>query len=198
MPALVPAATQDLLPCRAPPVPFPAAAPPACSTVAIVNNLSLLAGTAASMAATSLPAMLAGRALAGLGAGAASVLVPRYLAEVAPLDIRGAVGTLTQASPALPWGKPAPASRHCIERCSTASLPACLPASLAFAFRRLRQNPWLAVTAALLTELLPEPAAAPWLQVFVNVGILAAYLIGYPYEAGMDTVPLLGRQVVWW
>ena len=72
--------------------------------------------------------MLAGRALAGLGAGAASVLVPRYLAEVAPLDIRGAVGTLTQASPALPWGNPAPASRHCIERCSTASLPACQPA----------------------------------------------------------------------
>jgi hypothetical protein len=56
----------------------------------------------------------------------------------------------------------------------------------------------LAVTAALLTELLPEPASAPWLQVFVNVGILAAYLIGYPYEAGMDTVALLGRQVAWW
>ena len=42
-------------------------------------------------------------------------------------------------------------------------------------------------------------APCPWLlQVFVNVGILAAYLIGYPYEAGMDTVPLLGRQVAWW
>ena len=36
------------------------------------------------------------------------------------------------------------------------------------------------------------------LQVFVNVGILAAYGIGYPYEAGMDRVPLLGRQVAWW
>jgi hypothetical protein len=126
VPALVPAATQDLLPCRAPPVPFPAAAPQACSTAAIVNNLSLLAGTAASMAATGLPAMLAGRALAGLGAGAASVLVPRYLAEVAPLDIRGAVGTLTQASPALP-GKPLSCLPPCkIERCSI--LPTCRPA----------------------------------------------------------------------
>ena len=79
---------------RSPPLPRPATA---CSTAGILNNIPFLAGTAASMTATSLPAMLAGRGLAGLGAGAASVLVPRYLAEIAPRDIRGAVGTLTQA-----------------------------------------------------------------------------------------------------
>ena len=79
---------------RCPTLPLPCR----CSTASVLNNLPLLAGTAASMTATSLPAMLAGRGLAGLGAGAASVLVPRYLAETAPLDIRGAVGTLTQAS----------------------------------------------------------------------------------------------------
>lgn len=71
----------------------------------------LLAGTAISMCARRLPAMLAGRAVAGLGSGAASVLVPRYLAEIAPVAIRGALGTLTQASGAeggggLAWAGP--------------------------------------------------------------------------------------------
>ena len=37
-----------------------------------------------------------GRLVAGLGCGAASLFVPRYIAEVAPPDVRGALGTLTQ------------------------------------------------------------------------------------------------------
>lgn len=67
-----------------------------CSTAGVLNNALLLAGTALSMCAGRLAPMLVGRALAGLGCGAASVLVPRYLAETAPLAIRGALGTLTQ------------------------------------------------------------------------------------------------------
>ncbi|KAL4430702.1 hypothetical protein ABPG75_005958 [Micractinium tetrahymenae] len=99
-------------------------------TAGVLNNALLLAGTACSMCAGRLLPMLLGRALAGLGCGAASVLVPRYLAEIAPLAIRGALGTLT--------------------------------------------------------------------QVFINVGILAAYLVGYPYEAGATSVQLLGHEVAWW
>ncbi len=38
----------------------------------------------------------AGRALAGVGAGAASLYVPRYISEVAPISIRGALATLNQ------------------------------------------------------------------------------------------------------
>lgn len=38
----------------------------------------------------------AGRALAGIGAGAASLYVPRYISEVAPISIRGALATLNQ------------------------------------------------------------------------------------------------------
>ena len=50
--------------------------------------------------------MLAGRALAGLGAGAASVLVPRYLAEISPVAIRGMLGTMTQVRSAERHGTP--------------------------------------------------------------------------------------------
>ena len=39
-----------------------------------------------------------GRFLAGSGAGAASLYVPRYLAEIAPVSIRGGIATLNQAS----------------------------------------------------------------------------------------------------
>lgn len=66
------------------------------STAGVLNNVLLLAGAACSMCAGQLAPMLLGRALAGLGCGAASVLVPRYLAETAPLAIRGALGTLAQ------------------------------------------------------------------------------------------------------
>lgn len=67
-------------------------------TAQIVNTLPLLVGSAVCAGASSLWTMLAGRILAGLGAGAASVLVPRYMAEVAPTVIRGALGTMTQVS----------------------------------------------------------------------------------------------------
>ena len=38
----------------------------------------------------------AGRLLAGCGVGTASLVVPRYLVEIAPVAIRGALGTFSQ------------------------------------------------------------------------------------------------------
>ncbi|PSC75287.1 plastidic glucose transporter 4-like isoform [Micractinium conductrix] len=99
-------------------------------TAAILNNLLLLAGAGGAAVAPNLPALLAARGAAGLGCGAASVLVPRYVAEIAPVGIRGALGTLN--------------------------------------------------------------------QVCINVGILAAYLLGLPYSLGPASVALLGREVDWW
>lgn len=32
----------------------------------------------------------------------------------------------------------------------------------------------------------------------INVGILAAYLLGLPYSLGPASVALLGREVDWW
>ena len=40
----------------------------------------------------------AGRFLAGLGVGTASLVVPRYLVEIAPTPIRGALGTVSQVT----------------------------------------------------------------------------------------------------
>lgn len=62
----------------------------------MLNNAPLVAGAALCMGATRLLTLLAGRFLAGLGAGAASVLVPRYVSEIAPTAIRGALGTGNQ------------------------------------------------------------------------------------------------------
>ena len=38
-----------------------------------------------------------GRVVAGIGAGAATVFVPLYLGQIAPLELRGAIGNLHQA-----------------------------------------------------------------------------------------------------
>eukprot|EP00887_Chlorella_sp_A99_P005345 scaffold1.g5345.t1 len=97
----------------------------------LLNTLPLLAGGLICTAAPGLWAMLAGRLVAGLGAGGASVLVPRYLSEIAPTSIRGALGTGT--------------------------------------------------------------------QVFINIGILAAYLIGLPYEGdARASATVAGRELPWW
>lgn len=44
-------------------------------------------------------AFVAGRMLAGLGSGAASVLAPRYIAEIAPPRMRGKLGSQHQVFP---------------------------------------------------------------------------------------------------
>lgn len=42
-------------------------------------------------AAQSVVALMAGRVVVGLGVGLASLIVPVYLAEVSPTEVRGAV-----------------------------------------------------------------------------------------------------------
>ena len=36
------------------------------------------------------------------------------------------------------------------------------------------------------------------LQVCINLGIVCAYAIGYPYEGGAASIDLFGRAVPWW
>ncbi|DBB09503.1 TPA: hypothetical protein ACH3X3_008063 [Trebouxia sp. C0006] len=64
------------------------------------NTVPFFAGSLMSAIApdgsTGFWAMLLGRFLAGLGVGTASLVVPRYLVEIAPTPIRGALGTFSQ------------------------------------------------------------------------------------------------------
>ena len=54
------------------------------------SSLETLAGT--------VPIMSAGRFLAGVGAGASTVIVPLYISEIAPPNERGLFGTMTQVT----------------------------------------------------------------------------------------------------
>ncbi|GLY71581.1 sugar porter family MFS transporter [Amycolatopsis taiwanensis] len=54
------------------------------------------AGVAVCSLAVSVPMLMAGRGVIGLGIGIVSVSVPIYLAELAPARIRGRIGALTQ------------------------------------------------------------------------------------------------------
>ncbi|CAL5223439.1 g5955 [Coccomyxa viridis] len=63
----------------------------------LLNNAWLLVGCVlCSGTPTGYWGLLAGRALAGIGAGAASLYVPRYISEVSPVAVRGALTTLNQ------------------------------------------------------------------------------------------------------
>ena len=64
--------------------------------VTILNTLPLAIGSLLCATAPSELHFLAGRFIAGIGTGAASLLVPRYLTEIAPNSIRGLLGTLNQ------------------------------------------------------------------------------------------------------
>lgn len=63
----------------------------------------------------------AGRFLAGLGVGTVSLVVPRYLVEIAPTPIRGALGTFSQVTlcrnACQPVLQEAPAGTDCIIAC---------------------------------------------------------------------------------
>lgn len=96
----------------------------------ILNTLPFAVGTALSAAATSEGTMMAGRIIAGVATGAASLLVPRYLSEIAPTPIRGLLGTLN--------------------------------------------------------------------QIFINLGIVCAFALGWPYERDVTAVVLFGQEVEWW
>ncbi|CAG9466782.1 unnamed protein product [Pedinophyceae sp. YPF-701] len=64
----------------------------------IANSVPLFLGAFLCATATSLNVMLAGRAIAGLGIGIASALVPLFISEVSPPSIRGALGSTNQLS----------------------------------------------------------------------------------------------------
>lgn len=53
-------------------------------------------GSALEAVAADIPAMLAGRILSGVGAGASLVVVPIYISEIAPPQERGLFGVMTQ------------------------------------------------------------------------------------------------------
>lgn len=55
----------------------------------------------------------AGRLLAGVGCGAVSLYVPRYLTEIAPIAIRGGISTLNQARPGVRPAQRRGAARAC-------------------------------------------------------------------------------------
>lgn len=63
----------------------------------VFNNIFTLTGCTISAFAVGFYSMTAGRFITGWGAGAASLYVPRYIAEVSPPAVRGALGTMHQA-----------------------------------------------------------------------------------------------------
>jgi MFS family permease len=62
----------------------------------IADGVLLIAGTALTVVAPGLALLLVGRAIAGLGVGVASSVVPLYLSEIAPPDRRGRLVTMNQ------------------------------------------------------------------------------------------------------
>ncbi|KAF9127155.1 hypothetical protein BGW39_006079 [Mortierella sp. 14UC] len=62
----------------------------------LVNNVPLVLGSLAMGMASSYGAMILGRFLVGLGCGAVTVIVPMYLAEISPAELRGTLGVMNQ------------------------------------------------------------------------------------------------------
>ncbi|GBF90824.1 plastidic glucose transporter [Raphidocelis subcapitata] len=96
----------------------------------LLNALPFALGGALAAVARGPAAFIAARAVAGFGAGAASLLTPRYIAEISVPALRGRIGSM-----------------H---------------------------------------------------QVFINIGILLAYLAGIPYEREFSGFNLRGQFVAWW
>jgi sugar porter (SP) family MFS transporter len=61
-----------------------------------LNALPLIAGTILSAKAGNFEMMVFGRILVGIGIGVSSGVVPLYISEVSPTEIRGTMGTLNQ------------------------------------------------------------------------------------------------------
>ncbi|KAF9332982.1 hypothetical protein BG006_004111 [Podila minutissima] len=65
-------------------------------TALMANNASLALGSLIMGCASTYSAMLVGRFLIGVGCGAVTVIVPMYLAEVSPPELRGTLGVMNQ------------------------------------------------------------------------------------------------------
>ncbi|PHZ14349.1 general substrate transporter [Rhizopus microsporus ATCC 52813] len=62
----------------------------------VLSSFVFIIGSILQVAAQNLETMLAGRFFGGMGIGACSMLVPMYVAEIAPRKLRGRLGTLWQ------------------------------------------------------------------------------------------------------
>ncbi|KAF9904478.1 hypothetical protein BX616_001279 [Lobosporangium transversale] len=65
-------------------------------TALMLNNVSLLLGSLIMGCASAYTTMLVGRFLIGIGCGNVTVIVPMYLAEVSPPELRGSLGVTNQ------------------------------------------------------------------------------------------------------
>jgi MFS family permease len=61
-----------------------------------LTTLFFIIGSGLEAVATNIPVMAIGRLLSGVGASASLVIVPLYIAEVAPLRERGLFSVITQ------------------------------------------------------------------------------------------------------
>lgn len=61
-----------------------------------LDAIPLVIGAFLSATAQNVEAMIIGRLLAGIGIGISSALVPLYISEISPTDIRGALGSVNQ------------------------------------------------------------------------------------------------------
>jgi SP family facilitated glucose transporter-like MFS transporter 3 len=64
----------------------------------IANNVAFIGGGLLQALASSFIMLSAGRLLIGIGCGGATVVVPMYLGEIAPANLRGSLGTMNQFS----------------------------------------------------------------------------------------------------
>lgn len=64
----------------------------------ITNNVAFIGGGLLQALAPSFFMLSAGRLLIGVGCGGATVVVPMYLGEIAPANLRGSLGTMNQFS----------------------------------------------------------------------------------------------------
>ncbi|KAI8969312.1 general substrate transporter [Mycotypha africana] len=62
----------------------------------VLSSLVFIVGSILQVVAQNLPTMMAGRFIGGMGVGGCSMLVPMYIAEIAPRKLRGRLGTLWQ------------------------------------------------------------------------------------------------------
>jgi MFS family permease len=63
-----------------------------------MNALPLFFGTLLSGTSNGVESMVVGRILAGVGIGISSSVVPLYISEISPKEIRGALGSANQVS----------------------------------------------------------------------------------------------------
>ena len=88
-------------------------------TVLSLNNIVVIFGSVLMAAAPHVAVLIAGRFFIGVAAGVFSAVVPMYLAELAPIAIKGRIGSLNQLTNNL--GPPSLETRAVRARASSSS-----------------------------------------------------------------------------